>query len=122
MPGLGGDPVECNASDRGTGGVSSAKRVGGDALGSQAGGSGTFAEHDRDGLAGDRVAGNRPSAPAGEQPAWLGSSMAEPGVECGDRVGGGVLPVDDNDDLTDSVLVTKWIRDQVSKTFRPGDP
>ena len=35
----------------------------------------------------------------------LGASVAEPGVECGDRVGGGVLAVDDGDDLAVGVLV-----------------
>jgi hypothetical protein len=71
----------------------------------QAGGSGAFAEHDGDGLSGDRFAGDRPAAQAGEQSTGLGASVAKPGVEGGDRVGGGLLAVDDGDDLAIGVLI-----------------
>ena len=105
VPGLGGDPVQGDAGDGGAGGVTGAKRVGGDPFGGQSGGPGALAEHDRDRLAGDRRAGDRPVPHAGEHPALLGAAIPEPGVECGDRVGGDVLAVDDGDDLAIGVMV-----------------
>jgi len=76
----------------------------GDPFGGQAICSGAFAEPDGNRLP-DRHARHRPTAQAGEQSAGLGAAVSEPGVEGCDRVGGGVLAVDDGDDLALGLLI-----------------
>lgn len=74
-------------------------------FGGQPSGLGALAGHDRDGLAGDRLAGDGPIAHAREESAGIRSAVAEPGVECCDGVRDGVLAVDHGHDLTVGVLV-----------------